>query len=73
MNEEFKLRIYAKGELAMLYFPSRSKEAATRMLLRWIHNCKGLVKELKKYGYGSPRRFYTKKEVETIVKYLGEP
>ena len=68
-----EIRIYNKGELAMLYFPDRNKANASRMLLRWIHHCKGLVPELKKHGFGLPKRFYSKKEVEIIVKYLGEP
>ena len=73
MEKEFKIKIYNKGELAMLYFPDRSKANASRMFLRWMNQCKGLIPELQKHGYGSPRRFYSHKEVEIIVKYLGEP
>lgn len=72
-GEEFKLRMYTKGELAMLYFPTHSKLNASRNLHRWIMNCKGLMEELEKIGYTTTRRFYSKREVETIVSYLGEP
>ena len=72
-ENEFEIRLYTKGELAMLYFPEHSKENAARNLRRWIHQCKGLVEELEKYGYGQSRRFYSKPEVATIVEYLGEP
>ena len=72
-KETFKYRIYTKGELAMLYFPTHSKLNASRNLHRWIMNCKGLKEELLSYGYTTTRRFYSKREVEAIVRYLGEP
>ena len=71
--KEFEPRIYAKGELAMLYFPNHSKVNAARNLHRWITHCKGLMQELLAAGYSATRRFYSRREVEVIVKYLGEP
>ena len=73
MEKEFEYRVYTKGELAMLYFPTHSKYNASRNLHRWIINCKDLMRELEDAGYSSTRRFYSRKEVEAIAKYLGEP
>ena len=35
-EQTFRLRIYRKNELAMLYFPESSKQTAMRNLGRWI-------------------------------------
>ena len=35
-----------KSELALLYFPESMPAVATNRLMRWIHGCPPLMKEL---------------------------
>ena len=35
-----------KGELARLYFPTATAAVATNRLMRWVHQCTPLMKEL---------------------------
>ena len=72
-NTEFKLQTYYKSELAMMYFPQSDKRNAVQNLKRWIRKCTQLTRELKVAGYMPTRKFYSRREVELIVKYLGEP
>lgn len=72
-EEEFKLRTYKKSELAMMYFPNVSKEAASRNFRRWMTRCSMMMKELDAMGYDKNRQYLLKPEVEVIVKHLGEP
>lgn len=72
-EKPFVLRIYRKQELAMLYFPDLSKEAASRNLRRWIHHCSQLNQDLLDIGYDKYRKFFLRNEVKLIVSYLGEP
>ena len=69
----FRLRTYKKNELAMMYFPDVSKDAASRNFRRWIRQCPDMQKELRTIGYDKNRQYLLKAEVEVIVKYLGEP
>ena len=69
----FQLRAYRKQELAQMYFPDEGKESATRQLRRWIVQCSDLVKSLSKINYNKRRKFYTRPEVDLIVKFLGLP
>lgn len=69
----FRPRTYKKNELAMMYFPDVSKDAASRNFRRWIRQCPDMQKELRAVGYDKNRQYLLKAEVEVIVKYLGEP
>ena len=69
----FRLRTYKKNELALMYFPDVSKDAASRNFRRWIRPCPDMQKELRTIGYDKNRQYLLKAEVEVIVKYLGEP
>ena len=71
-EQTFRLRIYRKNELAMLYFPESSKQTAMRNLGRWIH-CTPLKEELLERGYDKNRKYFLKHEVELILKHFGEP
>lgn len=73
LEEEFHLHAYRKQDLAMLYFPDLSKTSAVRNLRRWIVQCPGLCRALEEVGYDIYRKFYSRKEVELIVEYLGRP
>lgn len=69
----FQLRAYRKQDLALMYFPEEDKAGATRNLRRWIEQCIDLFKRLMEEGYNKRRKFYTRREVELIVEYLGLP
>lgn len=69
----FEIRAYDKVELAQLYCPGRTTESASRTLQRWISQCEALVQDLKRIGYNVHRHRFLRKEVELIVRHLGEP
>ena len=71
--ETFTLRTYGKSELAMLYCPNCTADAATRTLNRWILRCTALSAELRALGYNPRRHTFFRPEVEAIVRHLGEP
>lgn len=72
-DEEFKVRTYKKSELALMYFPNSTKEAASRSFRRWLTRSSAMMNELDNVGYDKNRQYLLKTEVEIIVKYLGEP
>ncbi|MBM6884002.1 DUF4248 domain-containing protein [Bacteroides caecigallinarum] len=72
-EQAFRLRTYKKNELAMMYFPDVTKDAASRNFRRWIRQCPSMMKELEAMGYDKNRQYLLKAEVEVIVKHLGEP
>ena len=58
---EKTMRLYGRTELAQLYCPELTPDAAWRKLKRWIT------------GYAPSQRSFTPKMVEHIFYYLGEP
>ena len=75
MNKDkpFVRRMYQKQELALLYFPHLRPHAATNRLLRWINHCGELRRELQLTFYNTHARYFTVRQVDLIVYYLGEP
>ncbi len=75
MNEDldFVLKAYDKAELAQLYCPGRTEDAALKTLLRWIRQCEPLVEALGEVDYNLRRHRFLRREVELIVQHLGEP
>lgn len=69
----FKVRSYSKAELAMMYNPEQCVTVALKTLSRWIQANPNLKKELDAMYYNKYRRSFTPKEVDVIVRYLGEP
>ncbi len=72
-EKKFEIRAYDKVELARLYCPGRSEGTALRTMLRWIKGCGELTRELEALGYNPRRHRFMKREVERIVRHLGEP
>lgn len=72
-ENKFEIRAYDKVELALLYCPGRTAEAALKTLLRWIKQCVPLVQALCAIGYNPRRHRFLRQEVELIVGNLGEP
>lgn len=68
-----KIRSYSKQELAMLYFPDSDPRTATCHLMRWINRNPTLIQELKATGYYRNSKYFTTRQVCTILDYLGDP
>ena len=66
-------RLYGRTELAQLYCPKLTPDAAWRKLKRWINLNRDLTTKLKELGYNPSKRSFTPKMVEHIFYYLGEP
>jgi hypothetical protein len=69
----FKVREYGRTELALCYCPDITGEAAWRKLKKWIDRFPGLPESLLEHGYDGSQRSFTPKQVDIIVKALGEP
>jgi hypothetical protein len=73
MEEKFRIKSYGYGELAQLYFPNISKQSATVQFRRWIRLNFYLQTELMESGHRKFQKILTPKQVEIIVKFIGEP
>ena len=71
--EDFKIRMYTKKELALMYFPESMPRTAVNHLMVWIRLCTPLWDELLKMGYRKTCKAFSPKQVKAIVEYLGEP
>ena len=69
----FVLRSYGYGELALLYFPNSTKKSATTQLRRWIRRNDVLRRSLIQLGFADRQRILTPRQVEEIIKFVGEP
>ena len=71
--DDFKIRMYTKKELALMYFPESMPRTAVNHLMAWIRLCTPLWDELQKMGYCKTSKSFSPKQVKAIVEYLGEP
>lgn len=71
--QPFTIRSYGRTELALLYSPQISPDAAWRKLHRWIDRYPGLTDRLRALGYDGHTRSFTSQQVRAIVDALGEP
>lgn len=62
-----------KSELALLYFPQSTPSVGTNRLMRWIHSCPPLMKELESTGYHRSQKYLTSRQVSLITRHLGDP
>ena len=73
-NREFVVRSYSKSELAWLYFPTASStHVATNHLMSWIKRCRPLMDTLMAAHYNRNSKWFSPRQVEAIVQYLGCP
>ncbi len=72
-DRPFPIRSYTKAELAMLYCPGECITNALNNFSRWMRLNRPLMAELNTIGYNKFRRTYMPREVEIIVKFMGEP
>ena len=66
-------KTFGRTELAQLYCPELTPEAAWKKLKRWINLNRELSAQLRELGYHPSQRCFTPKMVEHIFYYLGEP
>lgn len=69
---EFKTHAYGLQELAMLYFPNSTPQAASNQLKKWMSKEKLLAK-LVEAGYEPGQKILTPRQVSVIVDHVGEP
>ena len=69
----FEIKAYLKSDLAQLYFPCLSAEAALRKLRRWINFNPSLHHELYEGTEGKNDQIFSKRQVAVLVKYLERP
>lgn len=69
----FEVKAYLKSDLAQLYFPCLSFEAALRKLRRWINFNPDLHHELYEGPEGKNDQIFSKRQVAVLVKYLDAP
>ncbi len=72
-EDKFKVRAFGYGELAQLYFPQITKQSATIQFRRWIRINNPLQIALTSNGFRKFQKMLTPKQVEIIIKYIGEP
>ncbi len=71
---DFQIRVYLKTELAQLYAPHLTPDAALRKMRKWIHRNPDLYRQLYDEGNeGKNEQAYSKRQVEIIVRYLDTP
>ena len=68
-----KVRKYGRTELATMYSPDITPEAAWRKLRQWIRRSPGLEAALRAAGYTDRCRTFTPAQVQLIFEGLGEP
>ena len=62
-----------KQDLAMAYFPDRSKESAGKLLAHEIHSNKPLMAALQTTNYSPQRKLLSPKQLQIIFSFLGGP
>ena len=62
-----------KSKLAQLYFPGAPRSSALRLLHKYIISAHGLLPALERVGYQRASRRLTRRQVQLIFEYLGEP
>ena len=68
-----ELRTYYKNELASLYCPQSTPANARKTFWRWMRHHPTLLQELEAIHYNPARKSFLRREVEIIIKCLGEP
>ena len=69
----FNITSYGFGELAEAYYPDDDYRTALRLFNKDLHGTRGLWRALQATGFKDYTKVLTRSQVQTIVKYLGEP
>ena len=71
--KEWRVRPYAKSELAVAYAPEIGYHSALNRFSHWIKANVTLYTELQKTGYRNSQQILTSRQVALVFEYLGEP
>lgn len=72
-TNEFQIRSYGWQELAVLYGTELTPESAAKRLSKWVAGNASLFCELERHGWKKGKKTLTPIQVQTIVRFLGEP
>ncbi len=72
-EEPFRIKAYYKADLALLYNPELPLPSSMRKLRNWIQKNEDLYRQMYEGNEGKNDHCYTRRQVELIVSYLGEP
>ena len=72
-KKEFRVRVYGKTELAILYSPHISPASALFSMMKSIKKSPGLMDALTKAGMRKWNKKLTPRQVEIVVEALGKP
>ena len=73
MDEQFKIRSYGYGELALLYFPNSTKKSASTQLGRWVRQNQNLKMKMVELGFKPRKKILTPIQVKLIIDFFGAP
>ncbi|MCQ2212922.1 MAG: DUF4248 domain-containing protein [Bacteroidaceae bacterium] len=68
-----KCSFTSKTDLARSYFPNHSDSGARRLLMDTIASTPPLISMLHELGYSKEQHFFTPRQVEMVIEYLGNP
>ena len=71
--KKFRIKSFAFGSLAQMYYPDRSERSAIRLFREELLVTRGLREALEAVGYRSYNKIFTRGQVKVIVQFLGEP
>lgn len=72
-KEEFEIKAYLKADLAQMYNPYMSLDAAMHKMRHWIHRNKKLYAAFYLGGEGINDQSYSRRQVRLLVQYLEAP
>ena len=67
-EKKFEIRSYGKSELAMIYFPELTQDAAMKKLNNWLR-----INPRLRHLINASIKNYTPKEVRLITEEVGKP
>ncbi|HEY4786731.1 MAG TPA: DUF4248 domain-containing protein [Bacteroidales bacterium] len=73
MEKQFEVRTFGFGELAQLYFPYVTKTTASHKLSEWIRSSPQLMKKLSELNWRKRAKYFTPKQVRTIIEHFDPP
>ena len=73
MEDRLPIKSYAKNELAHLYNPMCPYHSAMKIFRKWITVNASLMNELEQTNYSPKSKIFSPRQVEIIVRHLGEP
>lgn len=65
--------MFTKGELAQAYLPGIDPRSAVNRLMAWVKRNAELMQDLQATGYYATQKYFSPRQVEILVAYLGEP